>query len=535
MNPKTPRPSVPVAERLRAWFRSSQPFILENYGLDTRALGIFRICLAAMLLYDLASRATYMTAHYTDDGFMPRDKLLGGWSNPLFYSFHNWGGDLTSQTLIFCVAGVFALMLLVGFKTRLATILSYILLTSVQGRNYLILQGGDDILRVMVFWSMFAPLAARFSVDAVLRARHPEASPVPLRVVSVGTLALASQLLVMYLVSGILKSGPAWHQNGNAISLAIHHHTFATPFGIFVRENVPESVLKVMTHSVLGLELFGPFLFFIPIRTYLFRTLQAFLFIGFHFGLFLTMNLGHFPWVCMLAWLMVLPSWFWDVPVARLITALKLGPRLESVSRSVADRIRSLAPRLRPGIAPPPPVFAPTRWAIAFTVALVAYIGAGTAYAANHSGNVEGKAFEPLLMLRMSANWGMFAPNPPSESGWFVFVAKQKGGNQIDPWRYGTPVTFEQPELPTTTYRVERWRKFLDNIMNPRHAVVRPYFLKWLCNDWNEDHAGNEQITEIEFFHMVQNVRWPDKGYGPLRKVALGKQRCPAQKAAKAF
>ncbi|HEU5074016.1 MAG TPA: hypothetical protein VFU02_07580, partial [Polyangiaceae bacterium] len=171
MNAKTPGPSVPVAERLRALVQRAKPFLLENYGLDTRALGVYRILLGSMLIYDLTSRALYMTAHYTDDGFMPRERLLGGWSNPLFYSFHNWGGDLTSQTLLFGFAGVIALMLLVGYQTRVATILSYILLTSVQGRNYLILQGGDDILRTMLFWSMFVPLAARFSVDAVLRGR----------------------------------------------------------------------------------------------------------------------------------------------------------------------------------------------------------------------------------------------------------------------------------------------------------------------------------------------------------------------------
>jgi len=180
-------------------------------------------------------------------------------------------------------------------------------------------------------------------------------------------------------------------------------------------------------------------------------------------------------------------------------------------------------------------VAASRRWSTAVALVLVAYIGQGTAFAAQHGGNVEGKVYEPLLMIRMSANWGMFAPNPPSESGWFVFVAKQKTGIEIDPWRDGQVVSFDTPELPTATYKAERWRKFLDNIMNPRHAVVRPYFLKWLCRDWNEEHVANEQITDIEFFHMVQSVRWPEKGYGPLRKVELGKQRCPASKAKAAF
>jgi len=145
---------------------------------------------------------------------------------------------------------------------------------------------------------------------------------------------------------------------------------------------------------------------------------------------------------------------------------------------------------------------------------------------------VDGAAYEPLMMIRLNANWGMFAPNPPSESGWFVFSAKRKDGVEIDPWRDGSPVSFDQPELPTTTYKAERWRKFLDNIMNPRHAVVRPYFLRWMCNDWNSTHSDADQITRIEFFHMVQNVSWPAKGYEPLRKNALGQQRCPAVAAA---
>jgi hypothetical protein len=274
----------------------------------------------------------------------------------------------------------------------------------------------------------------------------------------------------------------------------------------------------------------GPFLFFVPFRTHIFRTLLALTYIAFHFGLFLSMNLGHFPWVCMLCWLVVLPSWFWD-GLGRGFYSVRLAGPLSAAAEFAESFVRRFAPQLERWVPARPMLPVSRKWSTAFALIMVIYVGQGTAYAAEHHGNVDGAAYEPLMMIRLNANWGMFAPNPPSESGWMVFVAKRKDGVEIDPWRDGSPVSFEQPELPSTTYKMERWRKFLDNIINPRHAVVRPYFLRWMCNDWNGTHSAAEQITRIEFFHMVQNVSWPEKGYQPLRKNPLGQQRCPVPPA----
>jgi hypothetical protein len=88
------------------------------------------------------------------------------------------------------------------------------------------------------------------------------------------------------------------------------------------------------------------------------------------------------------------------------------------------------------------------------------------------------------------------------------------------------PVNFLPPELPSATYRRERWRKFSDNILSPGHAVVRPYFLGWLCTEWNEKHHDGSVITEIDLYHMVQVARFPEKGYNPLQKVHLQHHKC---------
>jgi len=513
-----------------AWFES-------RYGLDLRSLALFRLALGYMLLYDLGSRALDLRAHYTDVGILTRERLVGGWGQKLFYSLHTFGGDTVSQTALFSVAAVFAAMFFVGYRTRLAAFLSWVLVCSLQGRNYIVLQGGDDMLRVMLFWAMFTPLGARFSVDAVLadrlwakqRLAHAPDAPVlsrrlPRRVLSLATTVLVLQLLTVYFVSAALKTGPTWHQDGSAIHLALHHHAFVTRIGRLVAQ-LPVQILQGMTWQVWWLECLGPLLFFVPWGTFWWRTVQAALFISFHFGLFLTMELGHFPWVAMGCWLVVLPSWFWDRPLLLLTQKIDIRSRL----REWATWFQALVIKNERWLGEPLrlPRVGASLLGSALLLVLASYAGYGSAYAMQHRGQVNGERFEPLLMLRLHANWGMFAPNPPNTSGWLVSVAKQRNGNEIDVWNDGQAVTFEEPELPNTTYKRERWRKFGDNILSGGHAAIRSYFLRWLCLDWNEDHPGGETIQDITLYHMAQTANWPGKGYGPVAKNQLARETCP--------
>jgi len=334
------------------------------------------------------------------------------------------------------------------------------------------------------------------------------------------------QLLNMYFVSGVLKTGPTWHAQGNAIYLALHHHAFATPFGIWFRQ-LPIPLLQYMTWSVYYLELLGPLLFFVPYKNEWARTAQALIFMSFHFGLFLTMELGHFPWVAMGAWLMMFPSWFWDKPLKGLLQKVRLEPVIEQLSARLQGFIvrhrhwfcRRELRDLR---------IHPTKFGTILVSVLAVYTAYGTAYSATHRGDVEGKQFNPLLILRLYANWGMFAPNPPNTSGWFVIVGNQKSGQEVDVWNNVSPVSWEKPEVPSATYRAQRWRKFLDNITNERHAVVRPYFLKWVCRDWNERHEPDEQIRSATLYHLSQIATWPEPGYTEVSKKNLQRQSCPA-------
>ena len=59
-----------------------------------------------------------------------------------------------------------ALMIIVGFKTRLFSVLSLVLLISLQNRT-IINAGGDSLLSALLFWACFLPLGARYSLESV--------------------------------------------------------------------------------------------------------------------------------------------------------------------------------------------------------------------------------------------------------------------------------------------------------------------------------------------------------------------------------
>lgn len=510
--------SVEKIARAHRWFT-------ERYGLDLRSVALFRMGLAACVLTDLMMRSLDLRAFYTDEGIVPRERLLGAWGPKLFFSFHNWGGNVTSQALLFVLHAAFAVMLLVGYRTRLAVFMTWLLTASLHGRNYIILQGGDDLVRVMLFWSMFVPLSARYSVDAFVARERWGAPHAPARVLSLGTTVLVAQLLAVYVVTATLKTGPTWQEQGSAVYLALHHHAFVTRFGRLFAQ-LPVRVLQGVTWGVWWLETLGPLAFFVPFKTTVWRMAMVLAFMSFHFGLFLCMELGPFPWVAMACWLALLPSWFWDRALPWSVQRTGLATRLSRRSAYLSRFIEQLVERATPGFVAAPR--ARLTWVSTLLAGVLgSYAGYGTAYAASHGGSVQGKIFEPLLMSRLYANWGMFAPNPPSKSGWFVSVARQRGGREIDVWNGGRPVSWQEPELPSRTYRRERWRKFSDNIISNQHRVIRPYFLRWLCTEWNDEHASDGRVTEITLYHLAQTAQFPDKGYGPISKDQVGHERCP--------
>ena len=144
---------------LRGAFRK----IVELFSADLRSLAIYRVVLALLALADLISRATDLSAHYTDTGVLPRYALLQELPSRWRFSLHLLSGDAFVQAALFILAGLAALALLIGLRTRLMTVIVWVFLVSLHERNPLVLNAGDTLLRMLFFWGMFLPLGVYWS------------------------------------------------------------------------------------------------------------------------------------------------------------------------------------------------------------------------------------------------------------------------------------------------------------------------------------------------------------------------------------
>jgi hypothetical protein len=182
--------------------RRIQTTIDDLFGIDVRALVLFRVGLGMVLLLDVLKRAIALEAHYTDAGVLPRASLAAIRPGPGIFRLYLLSGDPWAQALLFTVAGLLALAVIVGLKTRLATLFSLWLLVSVQARNPLVCHTGDSLLAVLTFWALFLPLGATTSVDRMVSGRVP-----PRRVCSFGSAGLLLQIATFYLGAGL---GVGW-------------------------------------------------------------------------------------------------------------------------------------------------------------------------------------------------------------------------------------------------------------------------------------------------------------------------------------
>ncbi len=315
-------PSTSTLSRLGVGLRRWQ----ERFGLDLRGLALFRILLGTLLLLDLAARAADLRVFYSDAGVLPRidllDRLATGLT-PWSVSLHMMSGLWGVQLLLFAIAAFCAVCLLIGHRTRLFTVLSWLLLMSLHSRNPTILNAGDVLFRMLMFWSMFLPLGARCSVDAAMK-EPQESDPAARndRIWSVPALCFMAQVSIVYWATALLKTHPIWTEDRSAVWHALKLDYMALPLATLMRE-WPQGLLELMTRGTLFLELAAPLLLWVPVFVGPLRLTACALMIAMHVTFAATLQLGLFSYVCGAMWLALLPPWAWD----RLFAHFRRDPR----------------------------------------------------------------------------------------------------------------------------------------------------------------------------------------------------------------
>jgi len=471
------------------------------FGVDLRSLALFRIGLALVLLWDLFDRSKSVAAHYTDAGTVPAAVLplvTGGAK----LSIHAWlSGSLAAQWALLGAAFVAALALLLGFHARLAAAASWFLLVSLQVRNPLVSwEGADKLLVALLFWSLLAPIGARYSLDA---RRRP--SQTASWLCTPATALFVLQVCALYWITGMGKTGESW-RNGMALAYALRVDYFGSPLGAWARQF--EGPIALMSHMTRWLELLGPFLLLVPWHTWLFRLLAMSAFYGFHLGILLLMSVGFFSPVSMVMWLPLLPSQIWDA----------------------LARLRAGAPAAGAGAALR--TSRPVEVAAALLAAfLIASIGAKawTFFSGTPLG-LPTPVETAARLLRVRQVWPMFSPDPPPYDLWPVLRGRLPDGRLVDPFR-GGPVVSEQPAdvaayFPSFKWKIHLWWLGQQSRDAKEAHPLWTYLADHLCRRWNSEHAPSERLQAISITLNMEPIK-PDRATDPVERWPLLDHRCP--------
>jgi len=491
------------------WGVLRRPFVL-----DLRALALLRVATAAVLLLDLAIRSTDLEAHYSNLGVLPLAALLDHAWSPYQVSLHAASGLWQAQALLFAAAAGLAGALLLGYHTRLATLGSWLLLVSVQNRNPFVGQGGDDLLRMLLFWGLFLPWGRVWAWDA--RAR-----PAPARYgyFSAATVAYVVQLALLYWCTALLKNGPEWTRDGTALYYAFSLDQVLLPLGRLLYPH--PGLLRGLTFGTYYLELLLPFALFLPVGVARWRLLVVGVLLGFQVGIGLTLYVGLFFVVNMASLLGLLPA------VAVEWLARRGAPH--------AARVRAWQPRLpawrmpwRVRIERTAPASAGSRrllravgnTVVAVVLAYVCWWNLDDVAVLRPAGGLlpaPGRWFG--LLFRVDQHWGMFAPAVFKDDGWYILEGTVAAdGRRLDLNRGGAPVTYAKPAAVVALFKNDRWRKYSENYLFVNNAWLRPYYCNYLLRIWHENPA-HPPLRHLSVVYMKE-VSLPDYRVSkPVREV----------------
>ncbi|WP_276275343.1 HTTM domain-containing protein [Haladaptatus sp. QDMS2] len=485
--------------------------VRHRFEIDTRSLAVFRIAIGLLILADLVRRSRALTAFYTDFGVLPRTALISR-SDPLHLSLHTLSGDAWVQAVFFLIAGVFAVALTIGYRTSAATIGSWIFLVSLHNRMPEVLNGGDFLLRLLLFWAMFLPLGASWAVD------NQQASNTQTRtaVRSVAAAALLLQVVIMYSTNAAFKlSGDVWLQ-GKGLEYVFSLGQFTILFGD-VLGSYP-AVLHGLDYLWLGMITLSFLLIALP---GLWRTGFVFLFISLHLGMLFTMRIDLFALISIAGLLPFLPAAFWDIVLPqlshyRLSRAIGQWPQKLAGTLPVitVSGVPSLLSRWKTRLGTGVPLF--------FLVLIVLWNIQVLGYSQVYGHDVVPEEAESVIDLtRTDQYWNMFAPDPLSTDGWIVAPGLLENGSRIDAF-HGGPIRWDRPADISDTYPTARWRKYLVGLWRD-DTTDRRYFADYLCRRWNSQHEAELVNVSVYFMEQPTQIHTETE---PINKVKLEDYHC---------
>jgi hypothetical protein len=247
--------------------------------LDRRSLALFRFLLGMAIAIDATFLIPEAETFFGDNGLIPRHTLLH------LIPYHFGISVFLATTNVWMLRGLLGLLVCfstcfaIGYKTFRSGTMAWVLYSSFQvclfvfllvfkhhlilespfwslifhnvfslffflltlpsqARNPYICHGGDGFARLLLLFSLVAPVSDWLSIDALklvsripLTWRQPCSSQECQTVIDVGVIGLLIQSQVIHFATGWLKMGLEWQSSYTAVHYTLHVDLAVTAFG----------------------------------------------------------------------------------------------------------------------------------------------------------------------------------------------------------------------------------------------------------------------------------------------------------------
>ncbi len=451
------------------------------FALDLRSLALFRIGWGLIMIWDLFHRWATLRAMYTDQGFFTRqmsydylDCQVGPQFSSYFWSLYWIFGSTEFAATLFVVTGMLALLLVIGWQTRVVAVGLFIMLVSLHYRNPMVTQSCDHYFRMLLLWSLFLPWARVWSWDAWRAGRTVANQLTP--VANFATVGLICQIIAMYFFGGISKWNEVWLQ-GDAMWYVLRLDIFVTPLGASLLEY--PTFLRFVSWATLFFEVVWVWTLLVPWKNDWFRWSNILVFFGFHLGIGFTMSIGLFPAICILSWIALLPCSVWPSHGENGFVGF--------------DRWADLKPTRRV-----------CRLVCAFLLLFTVVWNVG-----NISPSLAQKLQQPVVKWLsfgggLDQRFHMYS-RPPTFSPRFVYEAELEDGRRVDLLTEDDAVS-ERPDSVIKTMPNFHWRKLHRNLVSQRYAFMRQGLADYWVRQWNDSHGPGQQVVAMKLICFMEEI-----------------------------
>ncbi|MFC4436155.1 MULTISPECIES: HTTM domain-containing protein [Natrialbaceae] len=475
--------------------------LADSFRIDTRALAAFRVFVGLLIVADLLLRSRNFTYFYTNDGVVPQS-LARSMSADGAFSFYHLTTDPLLIAALFILQGLIAIQLIVGYKTRIATILSFLFVVSLDHHNPLVLSYADTLFRLLLFWAIFLPLGERWSVDAVHADREPRTS-----VANIASALILGQMVFMYSVNGYHKAQNDLWTTGEATPLIMGLGDTTYFLAPYLREF--QTLLQIGGLLWFIMLLSSWALLFVVGRR---RMLLAAIFMAGHASFIFTVRIGAFAYVAIAGLTLFLQAQFWE-DLRAVARYLEIDRRRFADRRAELGRFAASVPNVRFDSERQRRARQATYSAgigvIVISTALFTTLSFAPIGVVDKETVVEERIEGTAQQFSIDQpDWSVFAPTPRTTDGYYVFPAQTADGDVIDVYNGRAAVSYDRPydELQKQ-YGTYRERFYMNSVRRGGYHGINDApekLAEYICTAW-ENERGSE-LTHVNMYRVTENV-----------------------------